>query len=107
LRGFGLTDEFTRIPTQTLALMKQPLTLPGLSGGGMANWLADVPRETHHASEWNPHKAKAPLRMYLNARPAVSPAEQVIMVVYVDDSVGEQAIVYLDYLRASLRSAEP
>lgn len=100
LHGFGFSDEFTRIPTQTLALMKQPLTLPGLSGSEMVGWLANVPREAHHASEWNPHKAKAPLRMYMNARPAVSPAEQVVMLAYVDDSGSEQAIVYLDYLRA-------
>jgi hypothetical protein len=102
LHGFGFMDEFTRIPAQTLALMKQQPTLPGLSAGGMARWVASAPRETRHASEWNPHKAKAPLRMYPNARPAVSPAEQVIMLAYVDDSNSEQAIVYMDYMRARL-----
>lgn len=102
LSGFGFMDEFTRMPTQTLALMKQAPTLPGPSVEGITAFLANAPREAHHASEWNPHKAVAPLRMYLKARSAVSPAEQVIMVAYVDDSASERAIVYLDYLRARL-----
>lgn len=102
LQVFGFAGEFTRMPPQTLALMKQPPTLPGLSAGGITRFLANAPREAHHASEWNPHRATAPLRMYLNARPAISPAEQIIMTAYVDDSDSEQAIVYLDYLRARL-----
>jgi hypothetical protein len=102
LRGFGFMDEFERMPTSTLALMKQPPTLPGLGPHGMDAFLANAPREAHHASEWNPHKARAPLRMYVKTQPAVSPAEQVILLAYVDDSGSEQAIVYLDYLRAPL-----
>jgi hypothetical protein len=102
LRGFGFSDEFEWLPTSILALMKQRPTLPRLGPRGMDAFLANAPREAHHASEWNPHKAKAPLRMYIKNQAAVSPTEQVMMLAFVDDSGSEQAIVYLDYLRTPL-----
>ena len=99
LHGFGCSDESIPMPPQTLALMKTSPTLPGLSARGAADWMGNVQRDVHHAKEWNPHKARGPLRMYFNARPGISPGEQVLLMVYVDDSDSTQAVLYFDYCR--------
>ena len=99
LYSFGFADEFTVAPPQMIRWQKA-LSLPaGSDTRHPVPLIANMPRQAHHAAEWDVEKAPSPIRMYLVARPSMSsPKDKVILFGYVSDAVASNATVYLEYL---------
>jgi hypothetical protein len=99
LHSFGFSDEFT-IATLQMLRSKRIASLPaGLDARDALSWAANKPRQAHHAAEWDVEKAPPPLRMYLVAKPGISPNDKVFLFGYVSEAAVTNVTVYLEYIR--------
>lgn len=98
LHSFGFADEFI-VATPQMIGMQTRIPLPaGLDMRSAASWLGSMPREAHHAAEWDLKKVNGPVRLYLVSRPGISSAnDRVMLLGYVDASSADYSKVYLEY----------
>lgn len=99
LSGYGFASEFISVDPQTLRLQRE-LALPaGMDTRSAGAWLSAMPRNVRHAAEWDLGKTGVTMRMYITARPGISPNDQVILTAYVNTLGSRQPTVYLEYWR--------
>jgi hypothetical protein len=98
LHSFGFADDFIIATPQMISMQKRVSMPAGFDTRNAASWVSDMPRQAHHAAEWDLNKTAGPLRLYLVARPGMSsPTDKVVLFCYVEDSASSNATVYLEY----------
>lgn len=108
LQTFGVSPQFQPVPPQMLAARQallRPAILPlGVDIRTTTSWLLDISQRSRRARYWDLEKATVPIRMYFAVRPGLaSPAEQVILSAYTDDTLSPQASLWLEYFRGPMR----
>ena len=95
LLASGFSGEF--MPVSMGAFGQAAVPLPGaLNLQGGLNWASDV----RHAAAWDLQKQKGPIKMgVVRTSAKTSPAQQVFLMIYVDDSTSAQAALWFEYLR--------
>lgn len=97
LYSFGFSDEFMIAAPQMLRAQKAVPLPAALDTRNAVSWVANMPRQTHHAAEWDVAKAAGPIRMYTVAKPGIVPNDSVFLFGYVSEAASSNATVYLEY----------
>jgi len=60
------------VATPQMIRLQKTISLPAaLDTRNAVSWLSNMPRQAHHAAEWDLQKASGPVRMYSVAKPGM------------------------------------